>query len=142
MNGAEKLLGKGDMLFYPVGASQPVRIQGAFVSDQEVESIVETIKSTQKANYKEEVVQAIETPLTMQTELEETDELLDTAINAVLDKETASISYLQRSLRIGFNRASRLMDSLHELGIVSGDEGSKPRRVLMTKDQYESEETQ
>jgi len=142
MNGAEKLLGKGDMLFYPVGASQPVRIQGAFVSDLEVESIVKAVKSTQKAKYEEDVVQAIENPLGMQSDLTEVDELLDTAISTVLDKETASISYLQRSLRIGFNRASRLMDSLYELGIVSADEGSKPRRVLITKDQYESEETQ
>ena len=142
MNGAEKLLGKGDMLFYPVGAAKPVRIQGAFVSDQEVENIVEAVKSTQKAEYKEDVLQAIESPVESLGDLADSDDLLDAAVNMVLDKETASISYLQRSLRVGFNRASRLMDSLQDLGIVSADEGSKPRRVLITRDQYESEETQ
>lgn len=142
MNGAEKLLGKGDMLFYPAGAAKPVRIQGAFVSDEEVESIVVAIKSTQKADYKEDVLEAIESQGMDQIKDEDADELLDAAINSVIDKETASISFLQRSLRVGFNRASRLMDSLEGLGIVSSDEGSKPRRVLITREEYESEDIQ
>lgn len=142
MNGAEKLLGKGDMLFYPVGAAKPVRIQGAFVSDQEVESIVAAIKSVQQAEYKEDVLEAIESQIDTSAQSDEEDELLETAINSVLDKETASISYLQRSLRVGFNRASRLMDSIEARGIVSEDEGSKPRRVLITREQYESEDVE
>lgn len=137
MNGAEKLLGKGDMLFYPVGAAKPVRIQGAFISDKEVASIVETIKSTQVATYEEDVIKAIETPKELQSSLNEVDELLDSAIDLVLDKETVSISLLQRVLRVGFNRASRLMESLQELGLVGPDEGSKPRKVLVTRQQYE-----
>jgi len=140
MNGAEKLLGKGDMLFYPAGAPKPVRIQGAFVSDEEVENIVNAIKSNQKADYKEDVLAAIESKVGEQISGEDVDELLDAAIQSILDKETTSISFLQRSLRVGFNRASRLMDSLEGLGIVSSDEGSKPRRVLMTREQYESED--
>lgn len=139
MNGAEKLLGKGDMLFYPVGASKPVRIQGAFVSDEEVESIVKAVKSNQTAQYKEDVLEAIENKIGDRVDVEEDDELLDAAIDSILDQETASISYLQRTLRVGFNRASRLMDAIEELGIVSGDEGSKPRRVLITREQYEGE---
>ena len=140
MNGAEKLLGKGDMLFYPVGAPQPVRIQGAFVSDEEVKNIVNNIKSSQEVSYKEDVIEAIESQAIVRDEMEEDDELLDEAIDSILDKETASISYLQRRLRIGFNRASRLMDSIEGLGIVSEDEGSKPRRVLITREQYEGED--
>ncbi len=143
MNGAEKLLGKGDMLFYPVGAAKPVRIQGAFVSDEEVESIVKTIKSVQTADYKEDVLEAIESKVENKLSgEEEVDELICAAVDSILDKETASISFLQRTLRVGFNRASRLMDSLEAMGIVSADEGSKPRRVLITREQYESEDTQ
>lgn len=140
-NGAEKLLGKGDMLFYPVGAAKPVRIQGAFVSDEEVENIVQAIKSVQTADYKEDVLEAIESQVGDKSNGEDADELLDIAIDSILDKETASISFLQRSLRVGFNRASRIMDSLESLGIVSADEGSKPRRVLVTREQYEREDT-
>lgn len=142
MNGAEKLLGKGDMLFYPVGAAKPVRIQGAFVSDEEVENIVKAIKSVQTADYKEDVLEAIEGQVGEKISGEDVDELLDAAIDSVLDKETASISFLQRTLRVGFNRASRLMDALESMGIVSQDEGSKPRRVLITREQYESEDIQ
>lgn len=142
MNGAEKLLGKGDMLFYPVGSSKPVRIQGAFISDKEVENIVESIKSHKEPEYQEDVLQVIESRVELQSKGEETDELLESAIEAVLGKEKVSISFLQRILRVGFNRASRLMDSLYEMGIVGPDEGSKPRSVLMTQEQYEQIKSQ
>ena len=130
MVGAEKLLGKGDMLFYPVGQSKPIRIQGAFISDQEVESIVNSIK-TEHATYEEEVIQTLENAaMPTISENEEEDELLEKAIEFARDKEKLSISMLQRYFRIGFNRASRLMESLETRGIVGPDEGSKPRKVL------------
>lgn len=129
MNGAEKLLGKGDMLFYPVGESKPIRIQGAFISDKEVESIVNAIKRPD-ISYEQEIIDSIETPKSNMLQDEEDDELLQSAIEFLQDKEKVSISMLQRYFRIGFNRASRLMDALEKRNIVSGDEGSKPRRVL------------
>ena len=130
MVGAEKLLGKGDMLFYPVGQSKPIRIQGAFISDQEVENIVNCIK-TDHVTYEEEVIQTLENAaMPAISENEEEDELLEKAIEFTKDKEKLSISMLQRYFRIGFNRASRLMEALETRGIVGPDEGSKPRKVL------------
>ncbi|MBE6022779.1 MAG: DNA translocase FtsK [Cellulosilyticum sp.] len=131
MVGAEKLLGKGDMLFYPVGESKPIRIQGAFISDAEVESIVNTIK-TDRTDYEESVMESMEnaaSPVQLDAD-NETDELLEKAVAFAADKEKLSISMLQRYFRIGFNRAARLMDALEARGIVGPDEGSKPRRVL------------
>lgn len=130
MTGAEKLLGKGDMLFYPVGESKPIRIQGAFISDQEVESIVNSIK-TEQVDYEHSVMETMEN-VTMPNEMgsEEADELLEKAVEFAADKEKLSISMLQRYFRIGFNRAARLMDALEARGIVGPDEGSKPRKVL------------
>lgn len=130
MVGAEKLLGKGDMLFYPVGESKPIRIQGAFISDQEVESIVNTIK-TDRVDYEQSVMETMEnvaTPASIDDEA--ADELLEKAVEFAADKEKLSISMLQRYFRIGFNRAARLMDALEARGVVGPDEGSKPRRVL------------
>lgn len=130
MTGAEKLLGKGDMLFYPVGESKPIRIQGAFISDQEVESIVNAIK-TDKVDYEQSVIETLENvSMPNQANDEEADELLEKAIEFAADKEKLSISMLQRYFRIGFNRAARLMDALEARGIVGPDEGSKPRKVL------------
>lgn len=129
-NGAEKLLGKGDMLFCPIGESKPIRIQGAFISDQEVESIVEAVKQTGQAVYEELVMQSIETPKIDEQASDAEDELVSEAIKLVQDKEKVSISMLQRYFRIGFNRASRLMDALEARGIVGPDEGSKPRKVI------------
>lgn len=129
MNGAEKLLGKGDMLFYPVGESKPIRIQGAYISDKEVENIVNTIKKPD-ISYEQNIIDSIETTKINILQDEEDDELLENAIEFLQDKEKVSISMLQRYFRIGFNRASRLMDALEKRNIVSGDEGSKPRRVL------------
>ncbi len=130
MVGAEKLLGKGDMLFYPVGQSKPIRIQGAFISDQEVESIVNAIK-TDHVVYEEEVIQTLENAaMPIASDDEEEDELLEKAIAFAAEKEKLSISMLQRYFRIGFNRAARLMEALEVRGIVGPDEGSKPRKVL------------
>lgn len=130
-NGAEKLLGKGDMLFCPVGESKPIRIQGAFISDKEVESIVELVKQSGEVKYEEAVLESISAP-TINIESSEEDELIGQAIQLAKGKEKLSISMLQRYFRIGFNRASRLMDALESRGVVGADEGSKPRKVLNT----------
>lgn len=131
MTGAEKLLGKGDMLFYPVGEAKPIRIQGAYISDQEVENIVNTIK-TDQADYEASVMDSVENSVSpvQQDDQDEADELLERAVEFAADKEKLSISMLQRYFRIGFNRAARLMDALETRGIVGPDEGSKPRKVL------------
>ncbi|MGL4736851.1 MAG: DNA translocase FtsK 4TM domain-containing protein [Cellulosilyticaceae bacterium] len=140
MNGAEKLLGKGDMLFNPIGESKPIRIQGAFVSDQEVEAIVEAVKQTGgHATYEEDVIQSIDTPTSVAIEGSDEDELIPQAINLAKGKDKLSISMLQRYFRVGFNRASRLMDALEARGIVGPDEGSKPRKVLVNTTAEERE---
>ena len=138
--GAEKLLGKGDMLFAPMGASKPVRIQGTFVSDKEVEDVVEFVKKTGTAQYDESILQGLSRSSGSDENgmSEEIDEYLEEAMGFVVDKQKASISMLQRQFRIGFNRAARLMDALEEKGVVGEDEGSKPRRVLWSKEEYES----
>ena len=133
--GAEKLLGKGDMLFYPVGMSKPVRLQGAFVTDKEVENIVDFVKQGKKAKYSSTVMESISSPSGGADEGEEKDEHFDKAVDLVVEKEKASISMLQRQFRIGYNRAANLMDSLEANGIVGPEEGSKPRRVLITKEE-------
>ena len=130
MNGAEKLLGKGDMLFNPVGEAKPIRIQGAFISDKEVENIVNAVR-IEDHHYEEQVIHSIEkVSQPEETDTEAEDELLEKAITFSEDKEKLSISMLQRYFRIGFNRAARLMDALEARGIVGPDEGSKPRKVL------------
>lgn len=140
MNGAEKLLGKGDMLFMPIGAQKPIRIQGAFISDKEVENIVSYVKKDIEVSYNDVVLEEIATGVSTigATGSDENDEHLEQAIELVVDKQKASISMLQRSFRIGFNRAARLMEDMHDRGIVGPEEGSKPRRVLVTKDQLEA----
>lgn len=135
MTGAEKLLGKGDMLFYPQGTSKPVRIQGAFLSDKEVESIVRFVKKDGVTGYDNEMIDKITS--TEKTEIESTDEFFDSAVEFVIQKQKASTSMLQRQFRIGYNRAARLMESLEKNGIVGQEEGSKPRKVLLTKQQWE-----
>ena len=138
-NGAEKLLGKGDMLFCPIGESKPLRIQGAFVSDQEVEAIVEAVKMSGEVQYEETVMESIHAP-TIAIEGDGEDELLTQAIQLASGKEKLSISMLQRYFRIGFNRASRLMEMLEARGIVGPDEGSKPRKVLQQNQLSKGEE--
>jgi S-DNA-T family DNA segregation ATPase FtsK/SpoIIIE len=131
-NGAEKLLGRGDMLFQPMGANKATRVQGAFISDEEVEAVVQFVKDQQEANYVEEMIPKDE-PKTEAGESE--DELYNDAVDLVVDMQTASISLLQRRFRIGYNRAARIVDEMEVKGIVGPHEGSKPREVLVTEDQ-------
>jgi DNA segregation ATPase FtsK/SpoIIIE, S-DNA-T family len=130
MAGAEKLLGRGDMLFMPIGAPKPIRVQGAFLSDEEVENIVSFVISQQKAQYQEEMIPS--EPKEGQMEVE--DELYDQAVQLVKEMQTASVSMLQRRFRIGYTRAARLIDAMEATGIVGPYEGSKPREVLITND--------
>ncbi len=140
MAGAEKLLGKGDMLFYPTGVPKPMRIQGAFVSDKEVENIVDFLKSNGgEVTYSEDIIQSIENANKSDKELkeqasedDETDPFLMDAIETVVETGTASTSFIQRKFKVGYARAGRIMDQMEERGIISGYEGSKPRQVLMT----------
>ncbi len=137
--GAEKLLGKGDMLFYPSGAPKPTRIQGAFVSDEEVEKIVSFVKSNGEAVYSEDILESIENSNKTDKEIsEETDEDDDTdpflmdAIDVVVETGQASTSFIQRKFKVGYARAGRIIDQMEERGVISGYQGSKPRQVLMT----------
>ncbi|MFJ5713279.1 DNA translocase FtsK [Neobacillus sp. NPDC093127] len=129
MGGAEKLLGRGDMLFLPVGASKPVRVQGAFLSDQEVENTVEFVISQQKAQYQEEMIPDDIPEVTGAVD----DNLYDEAVELIIEMQTASVSMLQRRFRIGYTRAARLIDEMEARGVVGPYEGSKPRAVLQTK---------
>ncbi|WP_040205038.1 DNA translocase FtsK [Neobacillus jeddahensis] len=133
MGGAEKLLGRGDMLFLPVGASKPVRVQGAFLSDQEVEDTVEFVISQQKAQYQEEMIPDDIPEVTGAVE----DDLYEDAVDLIIDMQTASVSMLQRRFRIGYTRAARLIDEMEARGVVGPYEGSKPRAVLQTKPKEE-----
>lgn len=141
MNGAEKLLGKGDMLFHPSGYPKPVRVQGAFVSDQEVSKVAEFWKNQVGDNSKKENVQAYEQLRMSMDEpsgtTSERDELFEQAGRAIIEKEKASIGMLQRMFKIGFNRAARIMDQLHEAGVVGEEEGTKPRKILLTMEEFE-----
>ncbi|SDM00928.1 DNA translocase FtsK [Bacillus sp. OK048] len=129
MGGAEKLLGRGDMLFLPAGASKPVRVQGAFLSDDEVEDTVNFVIGQQKAQYQEEMIPD-DTPESMS---EVDDDLYADAVDLVIEMQTASVSMLQRRFRIGYTRAARLIDEMEARGIVGAYEGSKPRTVLQSK---------
>ena len=137
MVGAEKLLGKGDMLFYPQGQSKPSRLQGAFVTDQEVEAIVDFLKKSSKPYYTQETIDQITSTAKGGGDVEDSDEFFSQAVDLILEKEKASVSMLQRQFRIGYNRAARLMDDLERHGIVGPEEGSKPRKVLITKSEWE-----
>ncbi len=128
--GAEKLLGRGDMLFLPAGVSKPVRIQGAFVSDSEVEAVVDFVIEQQKAQYQEEM---IPTEIEEIPSYEETDELYEQAVQLVTEMQTASVSMLQRRFRVGYSRAARIVDQMEMRGVVGPPEGSKPRQVLISK---------
>ncbi len=135
MGGAEKLLGRGDMLFLPVGSSKPIRVQGAFLSDQEVEDVVNYVISQQKAQYNEEMIPD-DIPETTMSEV--ADDLYEDAVALIVDMQTASVSMLQRRFRIGYARAARLIDEMEVRGIVGPYEGSKPRTVLIGKDDEEA----
>lgn len=140
MNGAEKLLGKGDMLFYPQGIQKPQRVQGAFVSDQEVSRVVEFLASQgMEAGYDPEVEKKMNSPLAGAGPDggNDRDAYFEQAARFIIEKDKASIGMLQRMLKIGFNRAARIMDQLAEAGIVGEDEGTKPRKVLMSMEELE-----
>lgn len=132
-NGAENLLGQGDMLFYPSFYSKPRRLQGAFISDKEVESVINFIRESSNKDYDEEAIQAIEK--TINTIVESQDDLYIQAVEYVLNDGQASISYLQRKLKIGYSRAARLIDSMEEQGIIGPHEGTKPRKLAMTEEE-------
>ena len=143
--GAEKLLGKGDMLFFPTGAPKPVRIQGAFISDKEVEKIVDFVKSNGgETVYRDDITEYIEKANTTDKEIDEgasndddeTDPLLNDAIETVIETGQASTSFIQRRFKVGYARAGRIIDQMEERGIISGYQGSKPREVLMTKERW------
>ncbi|AYV71114.1 DNA translocase FtsK [Bacillus sp. PK3-056] len=133
MGGAEKLLGRGDMLFFPYGASKPVRVQGAFLSDEEVEEVVDFVIGQQKAQYQEEMIPDEIVEVTGAVE----DELYHEAVELIVEMQTASVSMLQRRFRIGYTRAARLIDEMEARGVVGPYEGSKPRTVLVPKDSEE-----
>jgi S-DNA-T family DNA segregation ATPase FtsK/SpoIIIE len=138
MGGAEKLLGKGDMLFYPLGAAKPVRLQGAFISEGESEKVIEYVKSQTKeeVKYEETIIDTISNVTIEKSS--DVDELLDEAIEFVVSNSQASASMLQRKFKIGFNRAARLIDEMEERKIIGKSEGSKPRKVLITKQDLEN----
>ena len=138
MGGAEKLVGKGDMLFAPLGAGKPFRVQGTFISDDEVNRVIDFVKAQGKAMYSKEVSKSIEGentggPLEMD---DSADEFLKDAIEFVIEKKKASTSMLQRQFRIGYNRAANLIDEMEKRGIVGPADGARPRQVLMTMDEY------
>ncbi len=150
--GAEKLLGKGDMLYFPVGMPKPLRVQGCWVSDKEVERVVDFIKNSFILDYDQNVMDEIEKQAELAAQkaangknggnneesgdIDVNDDKLDEAIEAVIEAGQASTSYLQRKLKLGYGRAARLIDIMEELGVVGGYEGSKPRQVLMTKQEW------
>ena len=138
MSGAEKLLGKGDMLYYPSNLSKPIRVQGAFVSDKEVKRVCDFIRNQGEANYNQDAVESISTNNTSQTMQDDKDELYDEAVKLVVADGQASISYLQRKLKIGYSRAARIVDQMEEMGVVSGYDGSKPRKVLIEEEDLEN----
>ncbi len=150
--GAEKLLGRGDMLYAPVGMPKPMRVQGCWVSDQEVERVVEFIKNSFVLDYDQSVIEEIERQAELAAQKAEKggksrddgddadgaleDDKLDEAIEAVIEAGQASTSYLQRRLKLGYGRAARLIDTMEKLGVVGAFEGSKPRQVIMTKQEW------
>lgn len=145
-SGAEKLLGKGDMLFMPVGMSKPIRVQGCFVSNREVESVVDFLKPVEETVYDEKIIEEIDRQAASTGKSaakgdedfddEGGDEMLPQAIEAVIDAGMASTSMLQRKLRLGYARAGRLMDEMEQRGVIGPHEGSKPRQVLITRQQW------
>ncbi|MBR0350868.1 MAG: DNA translocase FtsK [Clostridia bacterium] len=142
--GAEKLLGKGDMLFFPAGASKPSRVQGAFVSDDEVEKIVDFVKQNGTATYSEDILESIENSQKTDKEVamekendDETDPFLMDAIETVVETGQASTSFIQRRFKVGYARAGRIIDQMEERGVISGYQGSKPREVLMTPEKLQ-----
>ncbi len=145
MNGAEKLLGKGDMLFYPQGYSKPLRVQGAFVTDQEVSKVVDYVKENHdETSYDDEIIKKVETisndndnSPSIVNERDDRDAYFADAGRFLIEKEKASIGMIQRMFKVGFNRAARIMDQLENAGVVGPEEGTKPRHVIMTLPEFE-----
>lgn len=141
--GAEKLLGKGDMLFYPSGYPKPVRLQGAFVSDSEVSDVVDFLSGNNSNEYNNDIISKIETTASSMTSssvdkgTNDRDQYFTEAGRFIIEKDKASIGMLQRVYKIGFNRAARIMDQLCDAGVVGPEEGTKPRKVLMSKEEFE-----
>ena len=149
-SGAEKLIGKGDMLYAPLGIGKPIRVQGCFISPEEIERVVDYVKSTGEADYSDEVMRKIEesvqekdkggksaAPAAQDEDLGAEDELFPAAVDVVLELGQASVSMLQRRLKLGYSRAARLVDQMEEKGIVGPFEGSKPRALLITKEEWQ-----
>ena len=147
MQGAEKLVGKGDMLYFPVGATKPQRVQGCMIGEEEIDRVVAFVKSSGEANYSEEVMQKIEESMQERPEggpnakegapANDYDQLFPDAVEVILDTGQASVSMLQRRLKLGYSRAARLVDQMEERGIVGPFEGSKPRQILISKDRWQ-----
>ncbi|MBQ9267863.1 MAG: DNA translocase FtsK 4TM domain-containing protein [Clostridia bacterium] len=140
MAGAEKLLGKGDMLYYPVGESKPIRVQGSFVTDQEIETVVDYIKENNQERYNADIMESLEkgaTPQASGDSEDDCDELLTDAIELAVSMGNASASMIQRKFKVGYARAGRIIDQMEERGIVSGYDGSKPRQTLISKEEWE-----
>ena len=146
--GAEKLVGKGDMLYAPLGAGKPTRVQGCFISPEEIEQVVEFVKQSGEVHYSDEVMAKIEESMQEKEKgggkgacaescEDEGDELLPAAVDVVLETGQASVSMLQRRLKLGYSRAARLVDQMEERGIVGPFEGSKPRQLLITRAQWQ-----
>lgn len=139
MGGAEKLLGRGDMLYYPSGEPKPVRIQGTYISDQEVERVVEFVKKDSVPEYSETIIEEIKENRNPMDE-DYDDDMLPRAIEIAMESGTISTSQIQRKLRLGYSRAGRLIDEMEERGIISGPDGSKPRKVLMQRGDFDLSE--
>ena len=149
MGGAEKLLGNGDMLYYPQGFTKPLRVQGSFVSDEEREEVVRFIKQNSEAQYSDDIIAQIEksaaeadkksgpAPEADKSAKSDYDELLPQGVDVILETKQASVSMLQRRLKLGYSRAARMVDQMEEMGIVGPFEGSKPRKILITKEQWQ-----
>ena len=146
MGGAEKLLGRGDMLYNPIGESKPIRVQGSFVSDSEIENVIEYIKEHNEVRYNENVIETLEKASTPQGtqggEGDDSDELLMDAIELAVNMGQISASMIQRKFKVGYARAGRIVDQMEERGIISGYEGSKPRQVLISKEEWEEMQEQ
>ena len=140
MGGAEKLVGKGDMLFNPLGMGKPLRVQGTFISDDEVHRVIEHVKAqVEETTYSEDVMDTIERgDMAATAASDETDELLPEAIACVVAAGQASVSMIQRRFRVGYNRGARIMDMLEERGIVGPQDGSRPRQVLLSQEEWEA----
>ena len=140
MGGAEKLLGNGDMLYFPIGMSKPIRVQGAYVSNEEIKDIINFVKGQNEADYDEDVIEKIEhagdTPKASEDRGREADELLPQAVEMAIEAKQASVAMYQRRLKVGYQRAARLIDQMEERGIIGPFDGTKPREVLITKSQW------